>query len=68
MFTTRRERNCIELLQAPHVHEPDFISRGRYEVLMNERESGKMKDPTTNIILLAFKRTLSEFEKVSAYF
>ena len=52
------------MLQEPHVHEPDYISKGRYEKYVKDRKEGRLKDPQTNIMLIAFKKTVSDFEKV----
>ena len=52
------------MLQEPHVHEPEYISKGRFEKFMTDRKEGRLKDPQTSIMLIAFKKSLSGFEKV----
>ncbi len=61
---TTSANSASTVSQGPHVHEPDFVSKGRFDRLTTERKSGKLTDVQANIILGAFKRTLSDFEKV----
>lgn len=46
------------------MHEPEYISKGRFEKFMTDRKEGRLKDPQTSIMLIAFKKSLSGFEKV----